>query len=235
MASIFERLAYQGVAAVTPKLGLSNSVLKYTSAARDLLNGNVNGAANKLADSVFGRTSKFSSGDNILLGGVSWTKLEQMHEEAMGIQRERTNLWHVGVAPIGKIVAPRVNLFAIECSYNGVQLGWEPGKIAGGFTQVPTGVDPVELRLTCYDVDGEIKQWFDLLRLTVVAPDGTFGLPSQYANNITVTHGAVQENYGYSGTWPMVPVSCETNLARSADEFTTVNLTFTQYDYFGAL
>lgn len=235
MASIFERLAYQATAAISPKLGLGSSTLKYTAAARDLLNGNLNGAANKLADTVFGRTGKFSSGDNILLGGVSWGKLEEMHDEAMGINRERSNLWHVAVAPIGKIAAARVNLFAIECSYNGVQLGWEPGKIGGGFTQVPTGVDPVELHLTCYDADGEIKRWFDQLKLTVVAPDGTFGLPSQYANNITVTHGAIQENYGHTGSWPMVPVSCESSMARSADEFATVNLTFTQYDYFGAL
>jgi hypothetical protein len=235
MASIFERLAYQATSAVSPKLGLSTSQLKYTAAARDFLNGNLNGAANKLADTVFGRSAKFNNGDNILLGGVSWSKLEQMHDEAMGINRERSNLWHVGVAPIGKISAPRVNLLAIECSYNGVQLGWDPGKIGSGFTQIPTGVDPVELHLTCYDVDGEIKLWFDQLRLTVASPDGTFGLPSQYTNSITITHGAVQQDYGYSGTWPMVPVSCESNLARSSDEFATVTLTFSQYDSFGAL
>lgn len=235
MASIFERLAYQATEAITPKLALNSKLLKYTAGARDLLNGNLNGASNKLLDNVFGRSGKFSSGDNILLGGVSWSKLEQMFDEAMGVNRERTNLWHVAVAPIGKIAAPRVNLLAIECSYNGTQLGWEPGKIGSGFTQAPTGADPVELHLTCYDVDGEIKQWFDQLRLTVAAPDGTFGLPSQYANTITVTHGAVQENYGYAGSWALVPVSCEASLARSADDFATVNLTFAQYDYFGVL
>ncbi|MDH1403676.1 hypothetical protein [Pseudomonas sp. GD03730] len=235
MANIFERLAYQATSAVTPKAGLSTGVLKYTSAARDMLSGNVSGASNKVLDQLYGRTSKFSNVDNVLLGGVSWSKLEQMFEEASGVNRERSNLWHVGVAPIGKIAAPRVNLLAIECSYNGTQLGWEPGKIGSGFTQAPTGADPVELHLTCYDVDGEIKAWFDQLRLTVAAPDGTFGLPSQYTNHITITHGAVRESYGYSASWAMVPVSCETQQARSADEFATINLTFGQYDYFGVL
>lgn len=232
MASIFERLAYQAASAVTPKFGLDSKVLKYTDAARDLLNGNLGGASTKLLNQYLSRSGK---NDNILLGGVSWAEYERIFDEAMGISRERSNLWHVAVAPIGRISAPRVNLLAIECSYNGTQLGWEPGKLGSGFTQAPTGVDPVELRLTCYDVDGEIKSWFDQLRLAVAAPDGTFGLPTDYANEITVTHGAIRENYGYSASWPMVPVSCETNQARSADEFATVNLTFTQYDYFGVL
>lgn len=235
MANIFERLAYQATAAVTPKIGLSSKVLKYTGAARDLLNGNLAGASNKLLDNLMGRTSKFANNENILLGGVSWSQYEQMFDEAMSVNRERSNLWHVAVAPIGKISAPRVNLLAIDCSYNGTQLGWEPGKIGSGFTQAPTGVDPVELRLTCYDVDGEIKLWFDQLRMTVAAPDGTFGLPTDYANQFTVTHGAIRESYGYSASWALVPVSCETSQARSADEFATINLTFTQYDYFGAL
>jgi len=226
MANIFERLAYQAASAVAPNTGLSSGVLKYASAARDLLNGNLVGASNKAINTKYG---------NILLGGLSWNKLEQMFDEANGVNRERSNLWHIAVDPIGRIAAPRVNLLAIECSYNGTQLGWEPGKIGSGFTQIPAGSDPVELRLTCYDVDGEIKQWFDQLRLTVAAPDGTFGLPSQYANQMTVTHGAVQESYGYSASWAMVPVSCETQQARSADEFATINLTFSQYDYFGVL
>lgn len=226
MADIFERLAYRAASAAAPRTGLSSGVLKYASAARELLNGNIGGAINKASDARYG---------NILLGGVTWNKLEQMFDEASGVNRERSNLWHVGVAPIGRIVAPRVNLLAIECSYNGTQLGWEPGKIGSGFTQAPTGAEAVELHLTCYDVDGEIKQWFDQLRQTVAAPDGTFGLPSQYANQITITHGAVTENFGYSASWAMVPVSCEVQQARSADEFATVNLTFSQYDYFGVL
>lgn len=235
MANIFERMTYQAASAAVPKKGLGSNFLRYSAAARDFLGGNVSGAGNKMLDNAFGRSSRFSSDGNILLGGVSWEKLEQMHEEAMGVSRERSNLWHVAVDPISKIAAPRVNLLAIECSYNGTQLGWEAGKIGSGFTQVPTGADPVELTLTCYDVDGEIKRWFDQLRLTVAAPDGTFGLPSQYTNTITVTHGAVQENYGYSGSWTLVPVSCEVNLARSEDEFATVSLRFGQYDYFGVL
>lgn len=235
MANIFERMAYQGIERITPKLGLSDKALKYTSAARDVLGGNLAGGANKLLDSVFGRSSRFSEGGNSILAGVSWAQQIQMFEEASGVDRERTNLFHIDVAPIGKINAPRINLLATEASYSGVQLGWEPVKIGSGFTQAATGAEAVELRLVCYDVAGEIKSWFDQLKATVARPDGTYGLPTEYANTITVTHGAVMEGYGYANSWAMVPGSCEVNLARSTDEFTALNLTFIEFDYFGSL
>lgn len=235
MGNIFERLAYQGMSAVAPKGGLSSKLLKYTSVARNVLSGNLSGAANGLLDNVFGRTSVFSEGGNIILAGQSWENQLQMFEEASSVRRERTNLWHVGVDPVGKVSAPRVNLLATEVSFNSVQLGYEPVKIGSGFTQAPTGADPVELRLVCYDVSGEIKAWFDRLFTLAAHPDGTFGLPTDYANTITVTHGAVEEGRGYSKSWVLLPVSCEVNLSRSTDDFTALNLSFTQYDSLGTL
>jgi hypothetical protein len=235
MANIFERLAYQGIESVTPKLGLNNKMLKYTSVARNLLGGNLSGAANGMLDNIFGRTSTFSDGGNVVLAGVSWDKQLQMFEEAMSVQRERTNLWHIGIEPVGKLSAPRVNLLATEVSFNSVQLGYEPVKIGSGFTQAPTGADPAELRIVCYDVEGEIKTWFDKLATLAAHPDGTFGLPTDYANTITVTHGAIEEGRGYSKSWVLLPVSCEVSLSRSTDEFTALNLSFTQHDSFGTL
>ena len=235
MANIFERMAYQGIERITPKLGLSDKALRYSSAARDLLGGNLSGAGNKLLDAVYGRSSRFSDGGTAILAGVSWAQQIEMFEEASGVNRERTNLFHIDVAPVGKIHAPRVNLLATEASYSGVQLGWEPVKIGSGFTQAATGAEAVELRLVCYDVDGEIKSWFDKLKATVARPDGTYGLPTEYANVITVTHGAVMEGYGYANGWAMVPDTCEVNLARSTDDFTALNLTFIEFDYFGSL
>lgn len=235
MSSIFERMAYQGIESITPKKGLSSKVLKYTSAARNLLSGNLSGAGNSLLDNKFGRSSMSSDGGNIILAGLSWARQIQMFEEASSVLRERTNLWHISIDPVGKIAAPRVNLLATEVSYNTVQLGYEPIKIGSGFTQAPTGADPVELRLVCYDVNGEIKTWFDHLAILAAHPDGTFGVPSDYANTITVTHGAVEESRGYSKSWVLLPVSCEVSLSRSTDEFTALNLVFTQYDSFGGL
>lgn len=235
MANIFERMAYQGIESITPKLGLSSKVLKYTGAARNLLNGNLNAGANGLLDTVFGRTSMFSEGGNIILAGQSWDSQIQMFEEASSVKRERANLWHVAVDPVGKISAPRVNLLATEVSFNSIQLGYEPIKIGSGFTQAPTGAEPTELRLVCYDVDGEIQTWMDRLASLAAHPDGTFGVPSDYANTITVTHGAIEEGKGYSESWVLLPVSCEVSLSRSTDEFTALNLSFTQHDTFGGL
>ncbi|MCK2122135.1 hypothetical protein [Pseudomonas sp. PNPG3] len=235
MSNIFERMSYQVADKVIPKTGLSNKALKFSSAARDILNGNLSSGANRLLDAVYGRTNRFAAGGNIILAGLSWTQQIQMFEEASSIQRERTNLFHIDVAPIGKISAPRVNLLATEASYNSVQLGWESVKIGSGFTQAASGAEATELRLVTYDVDGEIKQWFDQLKATVARPDGTFGLPTEYCNAITITHGAVLEGRGYSKGWVMVPGSCEVNLQRSTDDFTALNLTFIEYDSLGSL
>ncbi|KTT16897.1 hypothetical protein EGJ51_17800 [Pseudomonas fulva] len=230
MANIFERMAYQAANKVIPKIGVSSKVLKYSSAARDILNGNLPSGTNRLLDAVYGRAS-----GNIILAGLSWPQQIQMFEEASSIERERTNLFHIDIAPTGRINAPRVNLLATEASYNQTQLGWDSVKIGSGFSQAPTGAEATELRLVTYDVDGEIKQWFDQLKATVAHGDGTYGLPTEYCNTITVTHGAVLEGRGYAKSWVMVPGTCEVNLQRSTDDFTALNLTFIEFDYFGSL
>jgi hypothetical protein len=234
MGSIFERLGYQGAGKIAGALSASAPVIKYTKIAGNLLNGNLGGAANGLMDNFFGASSKYGGG-NVALAGTSWATLYAMYLESMDVLRERSNLFHILVEPIGKVSAPRVNLLATEISYNGVQLGYETKKIGSGFTQVPTGVDPVELTMTCYDVDGEIKSWFENLKRQHAHPDGTFGLPGDYANTFTITHGAIEEGRGYSNSWVLVPVSCQVAQNRAVEEFSALNLTFTQYESFGAL
>jgi hypothetical protein len=234
MGSIFERLGYQAVGKVAGALSAPSSVIKYTKIAGNLLNGNLSGAANGLMDTFLGSSSNYGGG-NVALAGTSWATLQAMFQESMGVMRERSNLWHVLVEPIGKVEAPRINLLATEFSYNGVQLGYETKKIGSGFTQVPTGADPVELTMTCYDVDGEIKTWFENLKRLHAHPDGTFGLPGDYANTFTITHGAIEEGRGYSNSWVLVPVSCQVAQNRAVEEFSALNLTFTQYESFGVL
>lgn len=234
MASIFERLGNQAMDKALGAISASAPVVKFTKIAGNLLNGNLSAAANGLMDNFLGPTSSYGSG-NVALAGTSWATLYAMYEESMGVLRERSNLWHVLVEPIGKVGAPRVNLLATEFSYNGVQLGYETKKIGSGFVQVPSGADPVELTLTCYDVDGEIKTWFEELKRQHAHPDGTFGLPGDYANTFTITHGAIEEGRGYANRWVLVPVSCQVAQNRSVEEFSALNLTFTQYESFGAL
>jgi hypothetical protein len=235
MASIFERLGYQAAGKAANAIGSGSAKTnKFFKAAGNLLNGNLSSLANGLMDDYFG-PSTYDSG-NVALAGVGWGTLLSLYQESQGVARERSNLWHILVEPIGKIYAPRVNLLATEVSYNSVQLGYEPKKIGSGFTQVPAGADPIELTLTCYDVNGEIKQWFEQLKRQHAHPDGTFGLPGDYANTFTITHGAIEEGRGYSSP-PMVlvPVSCQVSQNRAIEEFSALNLTFTQYESFGAL
>jgi len=234
MASIFERLGYQAANKVVGAIKVPAAVTKYASIASNLLGGNLSGAANGALDKMFGASSSYGEG-NVVLAGTSWNTLIQMYHEQQSVLRERSNLWHVLVEPIGKISAPRINLLATEFSYNGVQLGYDTKKIGSGFTQVPMGADPTELTLTCYDVDGEIKTWFENLQRLAAHPDGTFGLPGDYANTFTFTHGAIEEGRGYAKSMVLVPVSCQVAQNRAVEEFSAVNLTFTQYESFGAL
>ncbi|MFJ3685583.1 hypothetical protein [Pseudomonas sp. NPDC090208] len=234
MGDIFERLGYQGAGKLLGSVSASPAVIKYANIGGNLLNGNFGKAANGFLDTVFGPSSNYGAG-NVALAGTSWATLQAMYQESMSVLRERSNLWHVLVEPIGNVSAPRVNLLATEFSYNGVQLGYETKKIGSGFTQAPTGADPVELSLTCYDVDGEIKTWFENLKRLHAHPDGTFGLPSEYANTFTITHGAIEEGRGYSNSWVLVPVSCQVAQNRAVEEFSALNLTFTQYESFGTL
>lgn len=243
MATIFERLGYQGIEKLAGAIRPSAQVTKYAKVAGNLLNGNFDGAANGLMDRLMGTSSlsglngsgAATGNGNVALAGSTWGTLYTMYQEAQAVQRERSNLWHVLVEPIGKINPPRINLLATEFNYNGVQLGYDTKKIGSGFTQVPTGVDPIELTLTTYDVDGEIKAWFDHLKSLAVHEDGTFGLPSEYANTFTITHGAIEEGRGYTKSFVLIPVSCQVSANRTVEEFTQLNLTFTQYESFGAL
>lgn len=232
--SIFDRLGYQAAQAATAAFKPPASLIKYASIGRGLLNGDLSAATNSLLDLTFGAASKYGGG-NVALAGTSWATLLQMYNESQAVMRERSNLWHVLVEPLGQAPVPRVNLLATDFSYNSVQLGYDTKKIGSGFTQVPTGADPVELTLTCYDVDGEIKTWFDQLKSLAAHKNGTFGLLADYANKFTITHGAIEEGRGYSTSFVLVPVSCAVQQDRKVEEFSALTLTFTQAESFGAL
>lgn len=236
MASIFERIGYQVAERVTKPVNPSAKVVKYSGAFGKLLNGDLAGAAGGLLDIGLGAYSSYGrTAETVALAGSSWSTLLTMFEQSQNVLRERTNLWHVLVEPIGRVVAPRVNLLATEVSYNGVQLGYDVKKIGSGFTHAASGADPIELTLTCYDVDGEIKTWFENLKRLHAHPDGTFGLPSEYANTFTITHGAFEEGRGYQKSVVLVPVSMQVAQTRKVDDFAELNLTFIEYESLGAL
>ncbi len=236
MANIFERLGYQAADQITKIISPSPKIIKTAKAFGGLLNGDFSGVLNGVLDDRFGAYSKYGgSARNVALAGTSWAKLIAMYEESQNVMRERSNLWHLAVEPIGRISAPRVNLLATEVNYNSVQLGYDTKKIGSGFTQAPTGADPIELNITCYDVDGEIKAWFENLKLQHAHPDGTFGLPGDYANKFTITHAAIEEGRGYAKSMVLVPAGMQVAENRTIEEFSALNLTFVEFESFGAL
>lgn len=234
---IFSRLASQATDKLASKVSsrLSSKVLKYTTAARKLLGGDIDGAANAILDNIYGAGSSYGAG-NVALARSTWAAMYQQYREAQGVLRERQNLWHILIEPVGKIGAPRVNLLAQEVSYNGTQLGYDTRKLGSGFTQAPTGRDPVTLTITTLDsADGEIKGWMDNLQALAAHPDGTFGLLSDYANTFTITHAHWEEGRGYTRSWVLVPVDDQVSLNRTAEEFSSITLTFTQAETYGAI
>lgn len=236
MASIFERFGSQAAGSLLKSIQPSPTITKYAKALGGLLNGDFSGVASGAMDSYFGGYSSYgNSARDVALAGANWGTLIAMFEESQNVLRERSNLWFLRVEPIGDVAAPRINLLATEVSYNGVQLGYDTKKIGSGFTQAPTGLDPIEVNITCYDVDGEIKTWFENLKLKHARPDGTFGLPTEYANTFTITHGAIEEGRGYAKTMVLVPGTLQAALNRELDEFSALNLTFHEYESFGAI
>lgn len=237
MGDIFSRLAYQATEKYAKKVSgkLNASVLKYTSVARNLLNGNFEGAANSLLDNIYGPSSGYGGG-NVVLARSTWAAMFQNYQDAQNVLRERSNLWHILVEPLGKVAAPRINLLAQEVSYNGMQLGYDTKKIGSGFTQAPSGSDPVTMTFTTQDdSDGEIKAWMENLKALAVHADGTYGLLSEYANKFTITHAHWEQGRGYSKTVVLVPVDYQVSLNRATEEFSSLTLTFTQAETFGAL
>jgi len=234
---IFSRLASQATEKLANKVSskLNSKVLKYTTAARKLLGGDFNGAANAVLDNIYGAGSSYGAG-NAVLARSTWASMYQQYREAQAVLRERQNLWHLLIEPVGKIGAPALNMLAQEISYNGVALGYDTKKLGSGFTQAPTGRDPVTLTITTLDsADGEIKAWMENLAALAAHPDGTYGLLSDYANTFTITHAHWEQGRGYTASWVLVPVDCQVSLNRTVEDFSTVTLTFTQAETFGAL
>ncbi|WP_313453290.1 hypothetical protein [Stutzerimonas nitrititolerans] len=235
--SLFERLAYQVAQKHLPKLGVPAKVSKYVPAIRSVLQGDFAGAAGSVLDQLLGPMlgSSIEGSPLALAGGITLAEARRMFEESANTVYAKKNLWHINATNVSAGMAPNINLFATEVGYSPHTMTGEAVKIGSVWINKADGAERVEMRITTYDdAQGSVKQWFEDLRLRKCHLDGTFGLPSEYLVNFTITHASILEGVAsaYTNTYTMEPGSIDFDLSRREDNLQELQMTFVQFDPF---
>jgi len=164
----------------------------------------------------------------------------QLYQQQRSLCPAKKNLWLLDITSAlagGTANLPdRFNLLALELDYSPFIINGDKKRIGAAVVDAVQGQDAVELRLTCLDDEpGNLKQWFAAHHATVVARDGTVGVPADYAVRIKISYGAIipaHEAGRYSDIGLFRPVSLESSLSRREDAPAELQMTFTQLDTF---
>lgn len=239
MASIFERIGFDRIDSEGQKVGgqandlLRKATGRYSVAAKKALSGDFAGAAAGAMGKALGAT--------VPSAATAWqtmAELRRLFEFAMGRDLAKRNLWCLSIVPFSELmVLPNFNLYALSVSYSSA-LSSEAINVGSGFFHAPSGAEPVRMQVTVYDErQGFIKRWAEEVMGLEAHSDGTFGVPSEYMQQITVTHASArldEENH-VSRIFNMKLDSCEVDIDRSTEEFETLQLSFIEDESFGSL
>lgn len=238
--SVFARIGADRLDSEGLKVGgkandlLRKATGRYSGAAKMALAGNVSGAVAMAMGKALGATVPSAATAWLTMG-----ELRRLFEQAMGRELAKKNLWCVSVQPFSELsILPNFNLYALALNYNGVSLSPESVNVGSGFFHPPSAADPVRIQMTVYDErEGFIKRWAEEVKGLEAHPDGTFGLPIEYAMQIAITHASAQigEDGMVERFFNVKLESCEVDLDRSAEEFEVLQLSFIQDDSFGSL
>lgn len=139
---------------------------------------------------------------------------------------------------VANIAGSTIDLLAIDVSYSEALIG-DSIQIGGSFIDRVTGRQPVEMQITTMDDEaGSLKRWFKAKLEQVARPDGTFGLPNDYAVDIEVFHAipgglpAEQQSRAYSVKRSMRAVSSQHDLSRRDQALAELQMVFTEVDPF---
>lgn len=214
----------------------------------DIMSGDFEGAAIRLLDS--GLLSRYFPGlggiasqaaywgsPTPLMGGISPTEAQQIHEEARQTEFAKKNLFLVEVSSeLQGDVSSRFNLFVTDVEYTPMIISGEKRKVGSAHVDSVNSSDPIELRMTTLDSkDGYIKRWFMQHAGAAAARDGTVSPPAGYAINVRVVHAFVTSGSnqgGYEDKGLFRPGSIDLTLSRREDGLEEVQMTFVQLDTF---
>lgn len=239
--SVFARLGLDRLDSEGQKVGgkasdlLRQATGRYSGAAKTALSGDFAGAAAQAMGKALGAT--------VPSAATAWqtmAELRRWFEAAVGRDLAKKNLWHLQISPFNDqlSIIPNFNLYALNVTYNAVTLTSDVINLGSGFFHAPSAGEPVRMQVTTYDErQGYIKRWAEEVKGLEAHADGTFGLPIEYLQRVTVTHASAvaEDESGATRTFTMKLESCEVDLDRSAEDFEVLQLSFVQFDSFGSL
>lgn len=174
-----------------------------------------------------------------LFGGLSPEEARRMSEESIRTPRERKNIFMIEVSSrLQGDVSSAFNLMTLDVDYAPFTISGDKLRIGGATTDSATGGEPVEMRITTLDDKfGTIKRWFEAHQASVVAQDGTVGVPAEFAITIKLVHSFLtresnQGGYEDIGVFRAQNLDC--SLSRRDDALSELQMTFTQLDTFKA-
>ncbi len=234
---IFERIGNQVAQKFIPKVTPPAKISRFIPAARGILTGDFEGAANSLLNQFLGPMvgSTLEGTPISLAGGLTLARLRQMFQESAATPRAKKNLWFIRFTNIGGGSAPDINFFANDVSYAPHTISGDSIKLGSVHIDRPDGIERVEMNInTLDDQFGTLKNWFADLRYRYARRDGTFGLPSEYLVRVSVTHGSLVEGdvNAYTDSYVMRAGSLSTDLNRREDNIQELAMTFVQFDPF---
>lgn len=159
------------------------------------------------------------------------------YREFIALSRVRKNHFIVQMSSnIAGDMSKNINLFVTDLDLNPMNISGEKQRAGGAFVDTPTGAEATEIRMTTMDdSQGTIKRWFEQHGSAVVASDGTFGVPANYAITIKVLHGVVDGDdvtNAFTNKGLYRAASYEVQLSRREQAMQEVTLTFSQIDSF---
>lgn len=213
----------------------------------DLMQGNVSDAGLRVLDSGFlndalpgmsnvAAQTRYWNTPTPLFGGITPTEAQRIYSEMRSQKLAKKNLWLIEVSSNiddgrwNEIT--KFNMFCTEVEFRNTVSG-EKRRAGGAVVDVVTGKEPVDLQMTTLDDQtGTLKRWFDAHAGVVSAPDGTLGLPAQYAIAINVTHAFIVAGKGYVEKGLFRPSERSVSLSRREDGLEELQMTFSQLDTF---
>lgn len=176
-----------------------------------------------------------------LFGGITPAEAKRLHDQIRATRFAKKNLFLIEVSSqlFGRDWKfDRFNLFATDVSYSPITISGAKHRIGSASVDAVSSSDPVELRVTTKDDEfGTIRNWFAAHSATAAGPDGTVGLPSEYAIKVRIVHAFItleRNRGGYEDVGLFRPANLEVDLSRRDDNLEEIQMSFTQLDTFMA-
>lgn len=223
-SSIFERTAWKVAQKAAQKARIPSNIAKKLPLAKQILSGDIVGAAESYLAEKFGLAAGFGNiyGEPLvesqLLGGIGPEDVKEIVLQHALIPFAKKNLFFISTTDItADKQALSVNMMATEVSYTAFTATGEPTRIGSGMYNKVINRELTEISITMLeDRLGSVKRWFHDRAERMLKRDGTVGLPIDYLFNVDIIHGfigdiATGSSEAFRESFLVSPTSIEIN------------------------